>query len=154
KEAMEDLAQDVTPEEQEALAQMPTASTVWQRDMATKLAERSSVARPTIAVSKREKGAGKDLQGGGYGWWLKIAWAGAGMVVTAGVWFAVRPTRAPDANQLLAQAYARQRTIELRMPGAAYGPLRVERGSGSRDLPAEFYRAKDIIKTESAKLPE
>ena len=51
------------------------------------------------------------------------------------------------------QAYTEQRTIELRMPGAKYGPMRVQRG-GDLDLPAEFYRAEDIIKTESAKHPE
>jgi CHAT domain-containing protein/tetratricopeptide (TPR) repeat protein len=33
-----------------------------------------------------------------------------------------------STERLLAQAYAQQRTVELRLPGAGYGPVRVERG--------------------------
>jgi CHAT domain-containing protein len=153
RESMEDLAQDVTAEEQEALNKLPSASAGWQREMGKKLAAVSGNAAVTPVV-KVDKPA-KSREKAGFGWWPKLVWAGAGLaVVVVAVGIGIRLTREPDVNQLLAQAYTEQRTIELRFPGAAYGPMRVERGGGKRDLPAQFYTAQGVIKTELAKHPE
>jgi CHAT domain-containing protein len=164
KESMEDLAQPVTEEEHEALEKLPSAFPGWQRAMAKKMASASGDA-DTETVAKAEKPARnkkaekparnkEDKEKSGSVWWPKLVWASAGLaVVIVAVLVGIRLTREPDVNALLAQAYTEQRTIELRMPGAKYGPMRVQRG-GDLDLPAEFYRAEDIIKTESAKHPE
>ena len=161
KQAMEDLTQAVTAEEQDALQKLSSASPDWQREMAIKLAEASrKAASPASAGSAvlsdaREKPSKSTKRSAGFAWRPKLVWASAGLaIVTVAVWMGFRLTREPDVNQLLAQVYTEQRTIELRMPGAKYGPMRVERGGGKRDLPAQFYTAQGIIKTELAKHPE
>ena len=146
KEAMEDLAYDMTAEEQKALTQLPTASPEWQRQMAMKL----------VAQQREQKDPQPDPKPP-FRWWPKLAWATAlpavAIIAVALAWLVWVKTREPDVNVLLAQAYTEQRTIELRMPGAKYSRLRVERGAG-RDLPPEFYRAKGIIEGQWAKHPE
>jgi len=160
KESMEDLAQPVTEEEQEALGKLPSASLGWQRAMAKKMAAASESADMPLVAAETEKPAksgtpDKSKERAGYGWWPKLVWAGSGLaVVLVAVVVGVRLTREPDVNALLAQAYTEQRTIELRMPGAKYGPLQVERGNANKDLPAEFYTATGIIKTQLGKYPE
>jgi CHAT domain-containing protein len=152
KESMEDLAQDVTAEEQEALEKLPSASPGWQRAMAKKMAAASG----NTAVAEVEKTA-KSKGKGGFGWWPKLVWAGSGLaVLIVGVLVGIRLTREPDVNQLLAQAYTEQRTIELRMPGAAYGPMRVERGAeGSRlNRPSALLDAEALIAHKLSSEPE
>ena len=59
-----------------------------------------------------------------------IIWVVAASIAAVGVaaaWLLMGPT--PDsANRLLARAYEMQRTLDLRFPGAAYSPVRLERG--------------------------
>jgi CHAT domain-containing protein/tetratricopeptide (TPR) repeat protein len=135
KESMEDLAQPVTEEEHEALEKLASASPMWQRAMAEKIA--SASVNPDIAtVAKAEKPAKdktpKSKEKAGFAWWPKLVWASAGLaVVIVAVLVGVRLTREPDVNQLLAQAYTEQRTISLRMPGAKYGVLQDQRRAGS-----------------------
>jgi CHAT domain-containing protein len=158
KESMEDLAQDVTAEEQEALAKLPSASPGWQRAMAQKMAAESAdvplVEVETPARSKEPKSKGKAR----FGWWPKLVWAGSGLaVVVVAVWLGLILTRQPDVNQLLAQASigTDQRVIELRMPGAPYGPRpSAERGTRKRDLPASFDTALGIIKRKLSEHPQ
>jgi CHAT domain-containing protein len=159
KESMEDLAQDATAEEQEALAKLPSASPDWQRQIAKKMVVASGDADAETLVKVVEKPPKrkepKSNEKAPFGWWPKLLWAGAGLaVVIVAVLVGTRLTREADVNQLLAQAYTEQRTIELRMPGAAYGPMRVERGGGKRDLPVQFYVAEGTIKRELSKHPE
>jgi CHAT domain-containing protein len=45
-----------------------------------------------------------------------------------------RDTSADSANHLIAQAYAERRTVEVRIAGAAYAPLRQERGTAGSSL--------------------
>jgi CHAT domain-containing protein/tetratricopeptide (TPR) repeat protein len=104
KEAMQDLAQDTTGEEQETLAQLPTASLDWQREMATKLASRSIVPSPAERATAGTANAARapgvatpdadsaedessratlkppsetKLKQTGFSWWPKLAWATA-----------------------------------------------------------------------------
>ncbi len=178
KEAMQDLAQDATLEEQEALAKLPTASAEWQHEMARKLAAQDFSTAPADAVaatgavramhipavdvtedegssSTAKKRLQEKQKKTGFSWWPKLAFAGAGLAVLAvAAWFAWPKNRKPDdVNQLLAQAYTKQRPFELRMPGADYGQSKNERGGGQgkRDLPPEFHLAESIIETELVK---
>src|SRR5262249_43961538 len=83
-------------------------------------------AESTPAAKKKSQPRQKKT---GFSWWPKLAWAGAGFAVLAvAAWFAWQKTREPDVNQLLAQAYTEQRTIELRIPGAKYAKTRITRG--------------------------
>jgi CHAT domain-containing protein/Flp pilus assembly protein TadD len=153
KESMEDLAQDATAEEQEALDKLPSASRGWQRSMGKKMAAVSGNADDETLVKADQPASSKEPKSkhkAGFGWWPKLVWAGSGFaVITVAVLVGLRLTGEPDVNALLAQAYTEQRTIELRMPGAAYGPMRVERGSSGRSSfskPTALMAAKPAIK--------
>jgi CHAT domain-containing protein/tetratricopeptide (TPR) repeat protein len=74
-------------------------------------------------------------------------------VVVVAAWIAWVKTREPDVNELLAQASMKQRTSELRMPGAHYAPPRVERGSGAL-RPIELAEAEFLIRRKLEKQPE
>src|SRR4029077_17964749 len=148
KESMEDLAQDVTAEEQEALQKLPSASPDWQREMAKKLAAESGNAAVT-QVEKIDKPR-KSREKAGFGWWPRLAWAGAGLAIVAvAVWLGIRLTREPDVNQLLAQAYTDRRTLEMRFDGATHSDRGVTRGSptdnSSSSLPLALLEAENVI---------
>src|SRR5579864_9088271 len=156
KEAMHDLAQDITAEEQEALDKLPSASPSWQRAMAKKMAA-ASRDPDRAAVAEDEKTAksekpDKSKEKAGFVWWPKLVWAGSGLAVVAvAVFVGIRLTRGPDVNALLAQAYTLHRTIDLRMSGAEYGPMKVEKGSGETPWPEPFRRAQAILSRDLAK---
>jgi CHAT domain-containing protein/cytochrome c-type biogenesis protein CcmH/NrfG len=158
KEALEDLAQEMTPEEEEALAQLPTASLAWQRQMANKLAEiagdstraeEESVKKTNDARHRTGLDRGKKR---GLLWWPKVVWVATGAAIMALAAWVGLLIRGPDVNQLLAQASTKQRTSELRMPGAHYAPPRVERGSGAL-RPIELAEAEVLIRRKLEKQP-
>jgi len=62
-----------------------------------------------------------------------FALAGIAAAVVAG-WLGMRLLRPPSAEQLLARAYTEHRTLEVRIPGATYAPMRVERAAGGSSL--------------------
>lgn len=148
KEAMHDLAQDITVEEQEALAKLPSASPGWQRAMARGL-----------AAQQKQKDPQPDPKPP-FRWWPKLVWATAlpaVAIIAVGVgWLAWLKTREPDVNALLAQAYTEQRTIELRMPGAKYAQMRVQRGSqrSSFSRSSALLTAKPLIKGHLSAEPD
>jgi tetratricopeptide (TPR) repeat protein len=64
--------------------------------------------------------------------------------------------RSPDPLKQLARAYTAYRTIELRLPGADFGELRLERGGPTRSLsdqPTELLESAGRISRELAKKP-
>jgi cytochrome c-type biogenesis protein CcmH/NrfG len=148
KEAMEDLAQDLTPEEEETLAAIPSASAGWQHEAGQRLAagrlfpDLTELGEPPgnenrKAAYKNEKRFSLHS--------VRFAWASAAALLGIAVWIGWRATREPDVNQLLAQSYQDQRTIQLRMAGAKYSPVRTTRGSaGSHTNPPE-----SLLKAES-----
>jgi hypothetical protein len=128
KESMEDLAQPVTAEEQEALEKLPSASPGWQRTMAKKMAAESGHSgTKTVAEVEKPRKSGEKPR---FGWGPKLVWAGSGLaVVFVAVLVGVRLTREPDVNQLLAQAYTDRRILEMRFDGATHSDRVVTRGS-------------------------
>ncbi|HEV2987390.1 MAG TPA: tetratricopeptide repeat protein, partial [Candidatus Angelobacter sp.] len=61
-----------------------------------------------------------------------------------------------STERLLGQAYAQQRTVELRIPGAGYGPVRVERGQKQSQMssPGALLEAEAAIKKGMEQHPE
>lgn len=158
REAMEDLTQDATAEEEADFNSLPSASAAWQRELAQKLA-----ATPHGATSANESNSPDpasarkkpfDTKPRGRSWWPRVAFATAGLatVIVAGRFGWERMN--PDPNELLGEAYSKHRTIELRMTGAPYGPLQVERGAEQGDLPDTFYTAKAIILNKASRYPD
>lgn len=163
KEAMHDLAQDITAEEQEALAKLASASPRWQRNLASRLAAQvqsenagPSTRQPDKILALRPQPAGPQPVNVRYRpyWWPSAAWAAAAVVLVAASWFIWLKTRGPDVNALFAQAYSKKRITLMRFPGVKYGPLVIERGDEGPQTPAELDTAKGFIKAELAKHPD
>jgi tetratricopeptide (TPR) repeat protein len=80
------------------------------------------------------------------GSWARWVLAGAGALLLAGsgLWIENFRLSLSSTNQLIAQAYTEQRTVELRFPGASYGPLRQQRGEhiSQRESPQALKDAK------------
>ncbi|HLW52346.1 MAG TPA: CHAT domain-containing protein [Candidatus Angelobacter sp.] len=173
REAMEDLKQEIAPEEQAALARLPSAGAAWQRQLAKKLAggsvdesvlpsgqRETAPQNPTVVPTPLPARTLKPETGRNFAWWPRaVAAAGLAAIVAiaATVWFR---TREPDVNHLLAQAYTEQRTEELRIADAGFAPMRVERGPAggaqSRSLlsrPASLLRAEELIAAKLAARP-
>lgn len=60
----------------------------------------------------------------------RVAMSGASLlaIIAAASWVIVQRSQPPTADRLLARAYTEQRTLELRIAGAEYAPLRISRG--------------------------
>lgn len=163
REAMEDLAYNVTPEEQQALAKLPTASPEWQREMAMKLAaQQQSVASADAAQNKGNQAeipeetpqpeislkVPHSRPKPAFSWWPKPVWVTAlpavAIIAVAVGWLAWLKTREPDVNALLAQAATEQRQFEMRFPGAKFSPVRKERG-GNLAEPTSLKEAVYLI---------
>ena len=150
KKAAEALAEETTPGEEVLLASLTSANQEWQRDMAATLRNRVG--------SQRGNQRGKE----GAQWWQGLSWqrpafaAAAIAVAVAAGWLGSRMLRPPSADLLLAQAYTEHRTIEIRIPGAKYAPMRVERGGGgsSLDKPPSLLKAEATIGENLRKNPD
>jgi tetratricopeptide (TPR) repeat protein len=126
RQSLEDFADDVTPAEEEFLAGLESAQPEWQERMASRLA---SEVRPGIRHRFRQ--LLRWLRKPPVDWIPVPAWAYAALaaLVAVVVPIVTRPTPVASVNLLLAGAYTEQRPFELRIPQAAYGPLRVVKGS-------------------------
>ena len=149
RESMEDLTQAVTEEEHEALENLASASPIWQHAMAEKMATASGTADANAKTEKPAKDkSSKSKEKAGFGWWPKLVWASAGLaVVIVTVLVGIRLTREPDVNALLAQAYTEQRTLELRIQGAAHSKRAVTRGGPDSSIsrPLALVEAENVI---------
>ena len=141
-----ELNAELTDAEREEMASLDSATLEWQM----KLAERIS-------------GSPRSDRSRARGWttWLLaprlVATVTAVIVVAAlGWWASSERGSAASANHLLARAYTEQRTLELRIPGAGYAPLRVQRGPAESFVgrPAALLKAEALIASQLASHPE
>jgi len=150
KNAAEALVDEKTPDEEAWLASLRSARPEWRKKMAETL--RNSAGAKDRSRAKEEGGQ----------WWQALSFwprpafavAGIAAVVVAG-WLAARMLRPPSAEQLLAQAYTERRTLEVRIPGAKFAPMRVERGAGGSNLdkPTSLLKAEALIGDSLRKHP-
>jgi CHAT domain-containing protein len=101
--------------ERDQIAALNSAHPNWQRKLAQNIAGSAAPVAPP--------------------WWKRGQFAGAFAAATVAVvvisligWSALHRDTPDAANELLAKAYAEQRTLELRIPGAPHAPVRVQRG--------------------------
>jgi tetratricopeptide (TPR) repeat protein len=132
---MEDFSEGITDAESQALGALQSAKPGWQRKVARRMAE-GSRSRPTYIRT-----------------WLPRA---AAVLVAAGAgWLAWNQWMASDPARLIATAYTEQRPFEYRVPGAAYAPVRQERGvSSAFQRPQALNDAISKIGGELKKNPE
>jgi CHAT domain-containing protein/tetratricopeptide (TPR) repeat protein len=159
-QAIQDFAEEVAEQEIRCLTTLPSTQREWQQALAQRL------------VASRTDGGWRGNLVTVVGQWARSladrfdwrprrafrhTWAYATVaivVLAAGTWF-VLTQRQPSIDQLIASAYVEQRPFELRIAGAAYGPVRQERG-GERSAfaePADLLRAKYLIKERLAARP-
>lgn len=125
--AFADFKQDLTSEEEAAITGLRSSSPDWQQTLARRL--------KNAAVSDTDRRLPRD------GWLsrqfevfslpkLAVAASIAG-ILAMGIWFTfhLEKTRSPES--LIAEAYAEKRTLEVRIEGVPYVPLRQERGANS-----------------------
>jgi CHAT domain-containing protein/tetratricopeptide (TPR) repeat protein len=136
-----DLNGELTEAERTHIASLESARAEWQQ----KLAQRITGTPPSEPA--RESAP----------WWQKwrsvprLAMAGAGLLAMVGVgsWVVVHrnDNRNQPAAELLARAYTEKRTLELRIAGAGYAPLRVSRGPAASftSRPAALLKAEALI---------
>ena len=154
RQATEDFTDEVTEQEITQISALPSAQDEWQQSLAQRL---------SATESMRGK---QGLRSRGLADWFpwprrsvfRYAWVYAAvaiMLLAAGAWM-MQTRRQPSIDQLIASAYAEQRPFELRIAGAAYGPVRQERGGERSALaePAGLLKAKYIIKERLAARPD
>jgi tetratricopeptide (TPR) repeat protein len=86
---------------------------------------------------------------------LMTAGVALGAILAAGSfswWFWQRQAATPPLAAL-ATAYSARRTIELRLPGAAHSPLRVNRSPSPADLPPELLESQARIQRRLEREP-
>ena len=132
-----DLNGEITAAERTHIATLASASAEWQQ----KLVQR--ITRTRHSGPDRESTPWRQR-------WLtvpRLAMAGASLLAVAGLgsWFVIQRNQPATADKLLARAYTEKRTLELRIAGAGYAPLRVSRG------PAASFtsRAAALLKAEA-----
>lgn len=147
KVASESLSDEMTSQEEQTLASLGSARPEWQKRLAKTLQGRTGNWKPykgPALFSRR--------------WlvWPRPAFALAVLIAVAGsIWLGSRTLQPPSVEQLLAQAYSERRTLEVRIAGAQFAPLRVERGQGQSDLdkPPALLRAEARISENLRKSP-
>jgi hypothetical protein len=147
RQSTQDFSEDLTAEEEATLTQLQSSQAGWQERLAAKLREpprsRSIGARLRELLSPS----------------VRIpAWSYAvGFVLVAALSFGgLFYSRPRPIDELLASAYTEKRTIELRIPKAAYGRFTMIRGSTNRsrlDRPLALLEVEARIARELEKDP-
>jgi len=123
RDALAVVSGDISSDEARLLSAQESARPQWQSSLAEKLRGMRE-GEPVRLRRPRPKT-----------WWLppralQLAVSAALLVALAagGIWVAWRRAETHSASRLIAQAYAEKRTIEMRIEGAPWAPLRHERG--------------------------
>jgi CHAT domain-containing protein/cytochrome c-type biogenesis protein CcmH/NrfG len=133
---------EITDAERKQIANLESARADWQQDLARQITapQRSKLRRESAPWLRR---------------WLavpRLAIAGASLLAVVGVgsWIVIHRNQPATANVLLARAYTEKRTLELRIAGARYAPLRVSRGSASSftSRPPALLKAEALIASQ------
>jgi CHAT domain-containing protein/tetratricopeptide (TPR) repeat protein len=138
---------EMTEAERAYIASLVSAQTEWQRTLARRIAgtPRSSSGRESAPWWQRWMSIPR----------LAIAGATLAAVVGVGSWVAVHRNQPAAADTLLARAYTEKRTLELRIAGADYAPLRISLGSDSSftSRPPALLKAEAMIAAQLVSHP-
>lgn len=145
REALAHFSGDLSVEEEQFINQLSTARTAGEQALAEKMAGMTRGHKPKAAGESFRRAWPRRFA-------IRRVWALAlsALLVAAALatlwWY--RTGR--SAEELLATAYTVQRTIELRIPGAAFGPLKLHRGPQQSQFskPTALLNAEAIISQE------
>ena len=140
-----DLNGEISAAEREHIATLASASAEWQQKLVQRI------------TGTRHSGRGREATRW-WQWWRtvpRLAMVGASLLAVVGMGWWVFMDRngdfhrnqPADADKLLARAYTEKRTLELRLAGAGYAPLRVSRGPAASftGRPEALLRAEALI---------
>jgi CHAT domain-containing protein len=147
REASNLLDEDLTQSEEKVLAEWSSRSQLDSRMLAERLMEQNEAA----AFKKQKVWPWTRL----LAWPLPVFAAGTFAFLILATWLGVRVYLPLSADQLLARAYTENRTLEVRIPGAKYAPLHVERSGNvsNFDRPESLLRAEALIAEQSRRNP-
>jgi CHAT domain-containing protein/tetratricopeptide (TPR) repeat protein len=149
RSAADSLSDESTPEEERILSSLESGKPRWQRDVAGKLGGNA----PHTAVA----GVWGTDWWSGFAVWPRWAFAGIALaILVAIVGLGLKISHAPSAQQLLAEAYTEQRTLELRIPGAKFAPMRLQRGrvGSALDRSPQLLKAEFLIAESLRRHPD
>jgi tetratricopeptide (TPR) repeat protein len=147
RQSVQDFSDDLTAEEETMLARLESSQAGWQERMAGELGENPR-RRGLGAWLRAQLLPARDIR--------RWAYAGGLALLAAVGYRGLLLVQQPAINDLLATAYTEQRTLDLRIPGAAHGPVRLVRGSADRsrlDRPPALLEGEARIARELAKAP-
>jgi CHAT domain-containing protein/tetratricopeptide (TPR) repeat protein len=152
-QVVSDLGSEGTSEEASIIASLATSRPQWQEEFARRLA--STATKEDVEVTPVARSSPRERL-----FFSKIRWAYAVAAVLIIVVTVIEGGRAWHSRpsytqQLLADAYTERRTLEVRIPGARYAPLRVNRGeqSSNIDRPASLLEAEALIRRGLTRQP-
>ena len=150
------LGSDGLEHKREVVRRLASSRPEWQAKLADELSRSSELG--SGAAQRPKPGAPHSWTHlpGRWTLWVPASAAVILIALAVGVWLhSSRPSLAVT-GQLVAQAYSEQRTLELRIPGAPYGPLRRQRATESTrfDTPLTLKDAKVEIARELARNPD
>lgn len=130
---------------------LTTATPEWQKRFAANIASNKSSIRPIAQPIS---------SGSGQGWhFIFPRWAYAAIAavvfLAAGIGLYFR-LHTDSSETLIQEAYAQQRTVEMRIPGARYGPIQAQRAAGQSQIsqPRVLLEAEVQIKRRLEKRPD
>lgn len=149
--ALVDANDELTESERKQIASLDSSRAEWQQRLAQRITGNPQAGR------NRPRWWQAYLAPGISG--PKLASAVVAIIMVAALvgWRVSSDRRtAGSANRLLARAYTNQRTLELRIPGAEYAPLRVQRGPASSFVarPPALLKAEALIASQLAAHPD
>jgi CHAT domain-containing protein/tetratricopeptide (TPR) repeat protein len=152
------FSEELSAEEQHLLKDLESGTPEWQVKLTQHMTKASrETGDPPMPSSVHARLLS------GVPWWKtvfampRLLWSGALVAILAlAAWFGLRMTITPDVNRLLANAYTEKRVIELRIPGAKYAPLRLERGTARSvlDRPQALLDANALISRKLRSQPD
>jgi CHAT domain-containing protein/tetratricopeptide (TPR) repeat protein len=149
--AVDELREEVTPDEVSIIRSLKSNDPQWQQELANRLASAADK-RPEVVP-----GATGFVRKPTLSWphWVYALAAVTLVVVIAISGRTIWLSRPAYTERLLGQAYAERRNLEVRIPGALYGPLRFGRGTRvtASDRPEALSEAEKRIRNELARNP-
>jgi CHAT domain-containing protein len=133
---------EMTEAEQKHIATLESARAEWQRRLAQRI------------IGTKSAGPGRESASG---WQRQLATPRLALAaafflaaIAVGSWVVLQRNQPETALRLLARAYAEKRTLEPRIAGTIYAPLRVSRGPSASftNRPAPLLRAEVLIATQ------
>jgi tetratricopeptide (TPR) repeat protein len=153
QEYIEDFSDESSPEEQAFLSQLRTASPEFRQQKAREMFKQEILKKNPVIPEPVPATDWRTF----FSWkWMMVPATAAITLITVGIWYLQRDTPEKVAR-LEAQGYTQQRTVEMRVPYAAYADFNQKRSGDipSRSaLPPSLNQAADKIAKHLEKEPD